>query len=59
MMTPEAKEKRKEYYRQWREAHKEELRIKKREWQRANKDKVREYQARYWEKKVKEEGACI
>lgn len=58
-MTPEAKEKRREYFRKWAEKHKEELKIKKREWQRANKDKVKEYQARYWENKAKKEGACI
>ena len=41
-MTKEAKEARREY-------------IKK--WQRDNPDKVKEYQARYWDKKAKEAAA--
>ena len=38
-MTPEARKAQREY---------------KRKWQQQNKDKVREQQARYWEKKAKQ-----
>lgn len=34
------------------EAAKEARRIYKREWARRNRDKVREHQARYWERKA-------
>lgn len=39
-------------------AAKEARRAYKRKWQRENPDKVKEYQARYWDKKAREAAAA-
>lgn len=52
---------RKEYYKKYREEHREEIRKYNREWQKEHPDKIRESQKRYREKhpdKVKEIAKC-
>lgn len=55
MITDEAKRKRAEYQKAYREKNRDRIRIKNREWHQANPDKNKEYQERYWNKQA--EGA--
>lgn len=50
-LTPEAAAARREYYRRYREQHRERLNERRREWYAANRSKVRAQQERYWERK--------
>ena len=54
MITDEAKMKRTEYQRAYRERNRERINATHREWRRANPEKAMEYQERYWQKKVAE-----
>lgn len=49
-LTAEALEIRREYFRKWREAHREHTREYNKQWRANNPDKTREYQRRHWEK---------
>ena len=51
-MTDEAKEKRRDYMRNYQEAHRDKLKKYLRKWRSENPTKVREYEQRYWEKKA-------
>ena len=50
MITDEAKKKRAEYQKAYREKNRERIRIKNREWHQANPEKNMEYQERHWNK---------
>lgn len=54
MITDEAKKKRAEYQRAYRERNRERINAKNREWHKNNPDKNKEYIQRYWNKKVME-----
>lgn len=54
MLTDEAKKKRLEYQRVYREKNRERINAKHREWRKANPEKVIDYQERHWNKKVME-----
>ena len=49
-------EKRREYMKAYRDAHRDAINAYSRKWRQANKDRVREYSARYWERKAQEGG---
>ena len=50
-LTPEAAAARREYYRRYREQHRERLNERRRAWYHANTAKAAAQQARYWERK--------
>ncbi len=52
-MTMQAQETRKDYKKRYRLRNREKINEQQRAWRKANPDKVREYQARYWERKAK------
>ena len=54
LITDEAKMKRLEYQRAYRERNRERINAKHREWRKANPEKNIEYIQRYWNKKVME-----
>ena len=54
MITDEAKKKRAEYQREYRNRNRERIRIKNREWHQANPEKNKSYIEKYWNKKVME-----
>lgn len=51
-MNDVAKQKRKEYMREYREKRREELKAYKREWNRNNPDRVKQHQETYWTKQA-------
>lgn len=51
-MTSEAQEARRIYKREYHRKNREKINRQQREWRARNSDKVREYQARYWERKA-------
>lgn len=51
-MTEEAINARREYYRKYQQENRERLNAYQRQWRAKNADKVREYNKRYWEKKI-------
>lgn len=53
-MTEAAKAAKREYQRQYRAANRAKMAAYQRKWSRENPEKVREYTARYWEKKAAE-----
>lgn len=57
----EALEARRLYKRKYRQRNKEKINRKQREWRARNSDRVREYQARYWERVAEKGGGygCI
>ena len=54
LITDEAKKKRAEYQREYRNRNRERINAKNREWHKNNPDKNKEYIQRYWNKKVME-----
>ena len=50
MITDEAKMKRVEYQRAYRERNRERINAKHRDWHKANPEKAMEYQERHWNK---------
>lgn len=53
-MNETAKQLRRDYNRNYREANKERISQKQKEWREANKDKLKAYTSNYWNKKAKE-----
>lgn len=51
-MTQEAQEQRRIYKNKYRQRNREKINQQQRVWRARNPDKVKEYQRRYWEKKV-------
>lgn len=51
-VTEEAINARREYYRKYQQENRERLNAYQRQWRAKNADKVREYNKRYWEKKI-------
>lgn len=51
-MTMEAQEMRREYKRQYRDRNRDRINAQQRAWNAKNADKIKEYQARYWQKKA-------
>lgn len=49
-----ATEVKREYYKQYREKNKEQIKKKYKEWRDNNKEKVKEYNRKYWNKKALE-----
>ena len=49
-----ATELQREYYKQYREKNKEQIKKKYKEWRENNKEKVKEYNLNYWNKKALE-----
>jgi hypothetical protein len=54
-LTDEAKQKKREYMRRWREKNREQYNAKRREWAKNNPERVKQHQENYWKKKVEEE----
>lgn len=54
LLTDEARKKRAEYNREYRNRNRERINAKNREWHKNNPDKNKEYIQRYWNKKVME-----
>ncbi len=52
-MTQEAVEARRDYKRQYRNENRDKINAQQREWRANNPDKVKQYNARYWEKKCR------
>lgn len=51
-LSPEAKELRKEYYKNWRKANREKVNEYQKKWRNSNKEKAAKNQANYWERKA-------
>jgi hypothetical protein len=49
-----AREARRQYYRDYARKHKESIRASQKKWRDANPDKVKEYTARYWNRRAQE-----
>ena len=54
LITDEAKKKRAEYNREYRNRNRERINAKNREWHKANPEKNKSYIEKYWNKKVME-----
>jgi hypothetical protein len=51
-MSEAAKEKRKEYIRQWKKENRDKVNASNRKWRQENPDKIKKYQENYWERKT-------
>ena len=54
-MNEKALAAKREYYRQWRAKHREEINEYHRQWRKNNKDNVKQHQERYYMKKAKQQ----
>ena len=58
-LSEEAKKKRKEYKRQWREKNKNHISEYAKQWREKNPDKIQEYEKRFWERKAMQDDQTI